>query len=96
MLWINCPGDVVELWVRAWCIRVIGNAVGALESTRDEEPGHHAEGTKKHAGTTSPFVEVENRRQSQSNVDDVLDGCSKERTGNVGTFHNVDNVVHHN
>lgn len=69
-------------------------AVGCLECTGDEEPGHHEERSDQKRRAAAKSVKVEDRRKRHGDVDDVLDRGGEKRIGDVGSFHDVNDVVH--
>lgn len=69
----------------------VGLAVVLLQGTRNKEPRHHKEGTDDESRATANAVKVENGRQSEDDVDDVLNGGSGQRRCDVGALHNVNN-----
>lgn len=85
------PSDVAEVGVRAR----VGLTVSPLKRTRDEEEAHHEEGSDEQSWTTAELVKPNDGRKGESDVDDVLNGGSQERRGDVGGFHDVNDIVHH-
>ncbi|KFY15389.1 hypothetical protein V491_05695 [Pseudogymnoascus sp. VKM F-3775] len=76
------PGDVAlrdGLWL----------AVDGLQRAVDEEEGHHQEGAHQESGTAAPFVDVDDGREGEGDIDDVLDGCCEKRRADVGDFHDI-------
>ena len=47
--------------------------IRGLESTGDEEPGHHEERSNQKGRSTAKLVEVENGRKRHGDIDDILD-----------------------
>ena len=70
-------------------------AVGTFKRSDDEEESHHAKGAKKECRSTTNLVEEENGRESKGDVENVLDRRGEEWVTNTGSFHDIDDVVHH-
>ena len=73
-------------------------AVGFQEPAVGEHPRHHAQGAEEEGRATAPAVDEEEGRNSEDDVDDVLDtrGDEESITGEAGHGEDVSNVVHHN
>lgn len=54
-------------------VGVEGMAVYCLESSDDKEQDHHGEGTEEEGWATPPLVQVDDCRECQGDVEDVLD-----------------------
>ena len=68
----------------------------ALQTTDEEEPEAHEEGTGEEHGTTTPLVDVDDSGDREHDVEDVLDGVGDEvtaATGETGTLEYVDDIV---
>jgi hypothetical protein len=69
-------------------------AVGPLDRAGDEEPGHHEETAEEQCWPPTEFVDVDDRRDSHYDVDDVLDGGGEEGVVDTCSLHDIYNVVH--
>jgi len=67
----------------------LGLAVDGLQGAVDEEEDHHEEGADEEGAPATPFVDVDDGREGEDDVDDVLDGCGEKRGANVGGFHDI-------
>lgn len=54
------------------------------ERTGDEKPGHHAKGAENQRRATAPFVEKDDGREGEGNVDDILNRGGSKGRGNLG------------
>ena len=71
-----------------------GSAVDAFQAADDEQEQHHEEGADEERGPAPPFVEEEDGREGEDDVEDVLDRGRQERVGHAGGIHHVDDVIH--
>jgi hypothetical protein len=77
-------------------ISVLPASVGTAQSTDQEQPEGHECKTDEEHGTTTPFVDVDDGRDGQGDVESVLDGGGLEvgfGAGDTGSLEDVDDVV---
>jgi hypothetical protein len=86
------PSDIAVVWSPRF-LRV-GLSIVLLQRARDEEPSHHEEGAENEGRAATDLVEVKYGREGECDIDYILNrGCQK-RGGDLGPFHDVDNVVY--
>lgn len=64
-------------------------SVDFLKSADNEEESHHEKGADKHSWSTAESIEIDNGRESEGNIQNILDRGSEKWRGDVGSFHDV-------
>lgn len=79
------PGDGIKFRIRAG----VGCAESSLQTTLDVEEDGLAGKSNQKGFATPKFVQVDDRRQCECRVQDVLDRCRQERRPGSGTLHDI-------